>query len=128
MSQIFENCKEPDSVSPQPYSYNPAKFGRAYYFTPHGMQLRNIPINSMGNGGSNYDDTPQNTADQCSKKFPEVGRKGSTYLFLWIDPQHYGHCYGYHMIPGQEGRKDPASSAYAFMDSAQDELFYDFSC
>ena len=34
VKQLFSNCKEPDQINPQPGSYNPAKFGRAYYFTP----------------------------------------------------------------------------------------------
>ena len=32
------------------------------------------------------------------------------------------------MIPGHEGRKDPACSAYAYMETAPLEMFYDFSC
>ena len=34
----------------------------------------------------------------CTKNYPVVGRKGTSYLFLWFCPLH-GHCYGYHMIP-----------------------------
>ena len=59
-------------------------------------------------------------------KISRIGSSGTTFLFLWFDPQHYGHCYGYHMIPGHEGRKDPACSAY--METAPLEMFYDFSC
>ena len=126
---IFSDCKEPDVVNPKPGSYNPAKFGRAYYFTAHGEQIRDIPKYTMGSSSSsNYDDEPARETEKCYKKFPEVGRKGTTYLFLWFDPQHYGHCYGYHMIPGHEGRKDPACSAYAFLETAPEEMFYDFSC
>ena len=40
---IFQNCKEADQAIPKPGTYNPAKYGRAYYFTPHGNQLRDIP-------------------------------------------------------------------------------------
>lgn len=129
VQQIFNDCKEPDPINPKLGSYNPAKFGRAYYFTPHGKQLRDIPKYTMGSSSiSNYDDEPARAEDRCHKKFPEVGRKGTTYLFLWFDPRHYGHCYGYHMIPGHEGRKDPACSAYTFMEKAPEEMFYDFSC
>ena len=124
---IFHDCKEPDAINPKHDSYNPSKFGRAYYFTPHGQQIRDIPVYTMGSSG-NYDDEPARADERCNKKYPEVGRRGTTYLFLWFDPQHYGHCYGYHMIPGSEGRKDPACSAYAFMESAPLEMFYDFSC
>lgn len=124
---IFTDCKEPDQVSPKPETYNPAKFGRAYYFTQHGQQIRDIPVYTMGSSG-NYDDEPARPDERCNKKYPVVGTQGTTYLFLWFDPQHYGHCYGYHMIPGHEGRKDPACSAYAYMESAPLEMFYDFSC
>ena len=54
---IFIDCKEPDQVSPKPESYNPAKFGRTYYFTHHGQQIRDIPKYTMGSSG-NYDDEP----------------------------------------------------------------------
>ncbi|KAL3863004.1 hypothetical protein ACJMK2_004786 [Sinanodonta woodiana] len=77
---------------------------------------------------STYDDEPARAEERSNKKYPEVGRKDATYLFLWFDPQNYGHCYGYHMIPGHEGRKDPAYSAYAYMENAPEEIFYDFSC
>ncbi|KAL3872253.1 hypothetical protein ACJMK2_040188 [Sinanodonta woodiana] len=130
VKQLFSNCKEPDQINPQPGSYNPAKFGRAYYFTPHGNHLREILKYTMDkiSHNSTYDDEPARAEEKCNKKYPEVGRKGTTYLFLWFDPQHYGHCYGYHMIPGHEGRKDPACSAYAYMENAPEEIFYDFSC
>ena len=124
---IFQNCKEPDAAVPHPGTYNPAKFGRAYYFTPHGNQLRDIPKYTMNSISANYDDEPARVADKCIKDY-EVGRKGVSYLFLWFDPQHYGHCYGYHMIPGHEGRKDPACSAYLYLENAPEEMFYDFSC
>lgn len=129
VKESFTDCKEPDLPNPKPGCYNPAKFGRGYYFAPHGQQLRDIPKYTMGNSSSiNYDDEPARDTEKCYKKFPEVGRKGTTYLFLWFDPQHYGHCYGYHMIPGHEGRKDPACSAYAYLEQAPEEMFYDFSC
>ena len=127
VNSIFENCKEPDQPIPKPGTYNPAKYGRAYYFTPHGNQLRDIPKYTMNSFSANYDDEPARAEDTCNKGY-EVGRKGVTFLFLWFDPQHYGHCYGYHMIPGFEGRKDPACSAYLYLESAPEEMFYDFSC
>ena len=128
VKQFFQNCKDPDAINPKPGTYNPAKFGRAYYFTSHGKQLRDIPKYTMSSSSANYDDEPALAGEKCQKKFPEVGRKGTTYLFLRFDPQHYCHCYGYHMIPGHEGRKDPACSAYAFLETAPEEMFYDFRC
>ena len=111
------------------FSYNRFTPSPQYYFTKHGKQLREIPKYTMGcSSSSNYDDEPAREEDKCYKTFPVTGRKGTTYLFLWFDPQHYGHCYGYHMIPGSEGRKDPACSAYAFLEVAPEEMFFDFSC
>lgn len=49
-------------------------------------------------------------------------------MFLWFCPKHYGHCYGFHIITGSEGRKDPFCSAYTYLEQAPEELFYDFSC
>jgi len=35
------------------------------------------------------------------------------FVFLWFCPAH-GHCYGFHVIVGSDGRKDPANSLYAY--------------
>ncbi|KAL3885943.1 hypothetical protein ACJMK2_025974 [Sinanodonta woodiana] len=69
VKQLFSNCKEPDQINPQPGSYNPAKFGRAYYFTPHGNQLREIPKYTMDkiSHNSNYDDEPARAEEKCNK-------------------------------------------------------------
>ena len=50
-----------------------------------------------------------------------------SYLFLWFCPQH-GHCYGFHIIPGAEGRKDSAASLYTHIVKAPDVIMYDFCC
>ena len=130
MKNIFVNCKQADEIQPKPGRYNPAKYGRAYYFTENCNQIRNIPKYTIDDSSANrtYDDEPARVVEKCHTKFPEVGRKGTTYLFLWFDPQHYGHCYGCHMIPGNEGRKDPACSLYSYMKVPPEEVFYDFSC
>ena len=49
------------------------------------------------------------------------------YLFLWICPRH-GHCYGFHIIPGSEGRKDPAATVYTHMETPLKCIFYDHAC
>ena len=72
----------------------------------------------------NFDNLP---ALVCNKKFPQVSKKGTSYLFLWFCPSH-GHCYGYHIIPGTEGRKDPAASLYTHLEKARDYVLYDFAC
>ena len=151
VKNIFVNCKEADEIQPKLGTYNPAKYGRAYYFTEHGNQIWNIPKYTIDDSSANstydddddepanstYDDEPANSTydneparvvEKCHKKFPEVGRKGTTYLYLWFDPQHYGHWYGFHMIPSSEGRKDPSCSLYSYMKVPPEEVFYDFSC
>ena len=88
-------------------SYNPPKLGRAFYFETHGMQVPNVRIFSIDVSNkkkeNNFDDK---TFDLCTNVFSQVREKGMTYLFLWFCPRH-GHCYGFHIISGSEGRKDP---------------------
>ena len=71
----------------------------------------------------NFDDDPDKL---CSKSFPVVSKRGTTYLFLWFCAAH-GHCYGFHMIPGSEGRKDAANSLYCYLEKAPETIFYDFA-
>ena len=75
---------------------------------------------------TNYDDDPE-VDIACSKKFPSVSFGGFGYLFLWFCPIH-GHCYGFHLISGGEGRKDPFSSLFKYMEKAPKHIFYDFAC
>ena len=108
-------------------TYNPAKFGRAYSFTEHGCQVRKVRgfnIDRDREKDVTFDDTPQNL---CFKKFPQVSKRGVSYLFLWFCPQHC-HCYGFHVILGAEGRKDPAASLYTDIVKAPDVIMYDFCC
>lgn len=113
---------KPDEPLPIVGSYNPPRDGRAYYFTPHGRQLRKM--RSFPIDVEKESSVPSTT---CTKKYPVVGKKGTSYLFLWFCPLH-GHCYGYHMIPFSEGRKDPSASLYLFKENAPDIIMYDFSC
>ena len=106
-------------------SYNPEK-GVAYYFTPHGNQIRKQPQYTMDPVNSNYDDLPS-VDDVCEKKFPRVSYGGFGYMFLLFCPTH-GHCYGFHLISGAKGRKDPFSSLFKYMPEAPSEIFYDFAC
>ena len=46
---------------------------------------------------------------------------------LMVCPVH-GHCYGFHIISGDDGRKDPFSSLYKYKPTVFDEIFYDFTC
>ena len=63
----------------------------------------------------------------CQKDFPSVPFGSFGYMFLFFCPYH-GHCYGFHLIDGGEGRKDPFSAMYKYMEEPPEELFYDFAC
>ena len=102
-------------------TYNPPKLGRAYYFSSLGCQMREVrkfPIDS-DTSSENFDDAPDLL---CAKRLPQVRKQSTSYLFLWFCPQH-GHCYGYHIIHGSEGRKDAATSLYTQIETAPDVIF-----
>ena len=123
--KIHDDDIDPEPSCPIEGSYNPPKHGVAYYFTSHGCKLREVrsfPIDKESS--KNFDDVPDVS---CMKKFPQVSKKGTSYLFLWFCPLH-GHCYGYHLIPGSEGRKDAAKSLYSYMENPPEVVFYDFAC
>jgi hypothetical protein len=122
---IHVNDPLPPEPSPIPESYNPES-GIAYYFSSSGSKLRNVRNYKLSSATNNFDDTPAEEV-LCSKKFPSVSFGGWSHLFLWFCPIH-GHCYGFHVIDGSEGRKDPFASAYQYMSEAPRELFYDFAC
>lgn len=115
------------AANPIPGTYNPSS-GVAYYFTPTGEQLREMPNYSVqGNSRvDNYDDHPD-VQDACTKNYPMVSYGGFGYIFLWFCPIH-GHCYGFHLIAGGEGRKDPFSSLFKYKEQMPQNLFYDFAC
>ncbi len=102
------------------HKYNPESLGRAYYFTPHGGQLRQMPYYETKN--------EPDDSSQCKKMYPEASKSGTTYLCVIFDPQHYGHCYGFHIIVNSEGRKDVFTPVFLYKNIAPKELFYDFSC
>ena len=39
-----------------------------------------------------------------------------------------GHAYGFHLIQGGEGRKDPFASLYKYLETPPKDVFYDFAC
>ena len=63
----------------------------------------------------------------CSKLFPKVSRSGFGYLFLWFCPVH-GHSYGFLLIAGGEGRKDPFALLYKYCAHVPKDIYYDFAC
>lgn len=101
-------------------TYNPPS-GAAYYMTPHGQQVRDMPKYSIS-AKDNPKDTPG-----CQKRFPMVSYKGFGYMFLMFCPYHR-HCYGFHLIDGGEGAKDPFSAMFKYMEEPPQEVFYDFAC
>ena len=123
---------ESEQADPQHGTYNPAKFGRAYYFSPTGERLRNVrkfSIDAESNkNNANFDDTPADF-DKCTKDYiskTDLNAKGTSTLFLWFCPNH-GHCYGFHMTC-VEGRKDPSASLYTHLETPPADIFYDFAC
>ena len=108
-----------------PNSYDPRK-GVAYYFTESDNQLRRMPGYEEVGGSRNYDDPPE-VDPGCTKNYPGISYGGFGYLFLWFCPIH-GHSYGFHLIAGGEGRKDPFSSLFKYKPDAPEELFYDNAC
>jgi Kyakuja-Dileera-Zisupton transposase len=106
-------CK-PDLVAS---TYNPES-GTAYYFTESGHAVRTMPRYKVGD---------DNDSSTCNKIYPQVSYGGFAHTLLWFCPIH-GHCYGFHVINGSEGRKDPFASLVKYMPVAPDEVFYDFAC
>lgn len=117
------------AVEPIPSSYNPES-GVAYYFTESGNQVRKLPrydIDSVSKGSRVYDQEPSQE-EKCTKRFPTTGQMGGySTLFLWFCPQH-GHCYGFHLIPKSEGRKDAFASIFKYLPTPPSNIFYDFAC
>ena len=123
---------DPDFVDPMPMpnTYDP-ETGVAYYFTPHGNQVRSLPKYFKDKVDRESDvstfTSKKTSEDTCTKNYTATTQQGWSHLFLWFCPIH-GHCYGFHIIKGSEGRKDAFSSAVKYMNKAPRELYYDFSC
>ena len=67
----------------------------------------------------------QQTSQGLWQTFPSSKRE-SNYMFMWFCLFH-GHVYGFHMIPGNEGRKDVSASMYCYLQKPP-KVFYDFTC
>ena len=84
--EIHKSDVPEDEMVIESETHNPAKFGKAYYFTNHGCQIRKVrgfSIDQDREKDVNFDDTPRNL---CSKKFPQVSKRGVSYPFLWFCP------------------------------------------
>ena len=105
-------------------SYSPPKYDRAFYFLEHDEQIQKMrcfSIDKERKKNLNFDDAPE---DVCSKIFPQVSKSGMTYFFVWLCPNH-GHCFGFHTMPGTEGRKYPAAALYTHKELPPKIVFYD---
>mgnify|MGYP001560562913 FL=1 len=109
-------------------SHNPPS-GTCYYFTQSGNQVRQAPnynIKLEGKGKFVYDQRPE-VDGVCTKDYPYQSLGGFGYMAFFFCPLH-GHCYGFHLIDGQEGRKDVFNALYKYKPTAPKEMFYDFAC
>lgn len=71
------------------------------------------------------DDKDEAGEETCEKYFKKGF--GWSYCFLFFCPKH-GHCYGFHLISGAEGRKDPFSALVKYLPVAPRIIFYDYAC
>ena len=127
VNNVFAADVSSDPAVPVPGTYDPES-GIAYYFTNHGCRMRDVPTYSLDqtrHAQDLFDDAP--VQDDCNKLQAKVSPGGFNYTFYWFCPIH-GHCLGFHLMPGAEGRKDPFSSMYAYLPNAPEEVFYDFAC
>ena len=119
-------------VEEVPNSYDPSS-GVAYYFTPSGYQVRKLPVYEIDmKSGDNKqasleDDIVEDRAHTCTKKYPVVSRGSYAYIMFFFCPMH-GHCYGFHVVPKSEGRKDVFYALLKYLPTAPELLFYDFAC
>ena len=116
----------PTQIEEMPNTYDP-RTGTAYYFTESGNKIRRMPNYEMTRKSQRYRKTEQPIDGPCRKKYPKVSFGGYSYMFLWFCPIH-GHCYGFHLIDGAEGRKDVFSSLLKYKETMPKELFYDNAC
>ena len=78
-------------------------------------------LDNVTNRMKNHDTYESTT----SEKYPSITLKGSIDIFLWFC-LHHGHCYGFHIIDGSEGRKDSATSLISYLKVVPKVIFYNF--
>ena len=129
VQEVHQNNRPPPPIAEILASYSPLS-GTVYYFTESGNQLCQMLKYEVCPGHKEknalFDDMPK-VDDPCNKLFPKVLKAGFGYMFLWFCPIH-GHCYGFHLISGGKGRKDPFASLYKYCNEMPDHIYYDFAC
>ena len=129
ITNVHKHNRPAPKVEVIPNTYDPSS-GCAYYFTDTGEQVRKMPTYYISRDrkakNPNFDEMPD-VDPACSKLFPKISRSGFGYLFLWFCPVH-GHSYGFHLIAGGEGRKDPFASLYKYCAHMPKDIYYDFAC
>ena len=70
---------------------------------------------------------PQKWMVNAPQNYHGVSYGGFGYILLWFCPIH-GHCYGFYLISGGKGRKDPFSPLFKYKLEEPKELFYDSAC
>ena len=118
--KVHSHDRDVPDPQPIPSTYNPAE-GTAYYFTQHGCKVRECPQYEVSTKIQGEEGT------SCQKYFPQVSYGGFGYLFLFFCPYH-GHCYGFHLVKGGEGPKDPFSALFKYKPSPPKEMFFDDAC
>ena len=129
IKDVHKHNRPAPEVEVIPNTYDPSS-GCTSYFTDTGEQVCKMPTYFVSGDrkarNPNFDDMPD-VDPACSKLFPKISRSGFGYLFLWFCPVH-GHSYGFHLIAGGEGRKDPFASLYKYCAHMPKNIYYDFAC
>ena len=129
ITNVHKHKRPAPEVEVIPNTYDPSS-GCTYYFTDTGEQVRKMLTYYVSGDrkakNPNFDDMPD-VDPACSKLFPKISRSEFGYLFLWFCPVH-GHSYGFHLIAGGEGRKDPFASLYKYCAHMPKDIYYDFAC
>ena len=107
--------------------FNPPPTGHAYCYPTSRNQIHSPRLfsgNNVANRIRNHDD--ESTTSKCSKKYPSVTLKRTTYIFLWFCP-HDAHCSVFYINDESEERKDPANILISCLKVAPQVIFYDFA-
>ena len=86
--------------------YNPPQTGHAYYFTTSGNQIRSprlFSVYNVSNRIKKHDD--ESTTSKCSKKYPSVALKGTTYICFYGFVRNTGIAMNSILMMGVKGEK-----------------------